>query len=187
MNRNLAIELENMNFLDPNPKIDLWLAYKEVKPVSSVYEMSNSEEFKKALIDWCEEAKMYIEKHPGSPNFLVGKEEKNVKELSSILFSEKEEDIIRKCELYGYPPETALATVRNFHPEKINYPEGFSIKSDIFEGKMPWWEYVRYVVRKGHELEDSLVAKKWYETIKTDLPKTHLQFVKSMHELQQPA
>jgi hypothetical protein len=51
---------------------------------------------------------------------------------------------------------------------------------------MPWWEYVRYVVRKGHEIDDSLVAKKWYEIIKTDLPKTHLQFVKLMHELQQP-
>jgi len=186
MNRNYGNELENIDFLDPNPKIDLWLAFKGIKPVSSVYEMSNSEEFKKKLSDWCGEAGLYIEKHPNSPNFLVGKEEKNVKELSRILFSEKEEDIVRKCELYGYPVETALATVRNFNPEKTTYPEGASIRSDNFEGKMPWWEYVRYVVRKGHEFDDSLVAKKWYETIKVDLPKTHLQFVKSMQELRRP-
>jgi len=182
MEQEYAKELDSLDILEPNPKIDLWLAYKGIKPVSIVYELTSSKTIKNKLLDWCKKVGLYIEKNADTANYVVGKNELLVKEVNESLLKTTEEAIIRKCELLGYPVETALSACRNFLPDNDKYPKGISISNNFFESKIPWWEYVRYIVREGHEVEDSLVAKKWHDTIEKDLPKTHKLFIEDLRK-----
>lgn len=174
----LKEELQGFDFLSAQSKIELWLCYRDLKPVSAFpmlteYESSIVDQEK--LYQWIKEAGLQGKKDTDSRLYIVSKEEKMLDELLPIVFSNTKEDIVTKCELYGYPKETALAIYRNFSTEKSFLPKGVGVKKDNNFG-IYWWPYVRYVVREGHEYEDSLVAKRWSEVIKEDFPEVDKEF-----------
>ncbi len=174
----LKKRLQKFGFLSVQSKIELWLCYRDLKPVSAfpiMLDFKDSTEEQKKLLNWIDEAGLFCKKDVESRLYIVSKDVEQINSLLPIVFGNKKEDIIAKCRLYGYPEETALATYRNFSTEKDGLPKGVGIKKDNSFG-ISWWPYVRYIVREGFEYEDSLVAKKWAETIKRDLPELDKEF-----------
>ncbi len=166
----LKKDLMRFSFLSAQSRIELWLTYKDLKPVSAFPAREDGD-----FVEWLQRTNIFYEKVPDSDLFAVSKEKERIQELLPIAFGNKKEEIEKKCVLYGYPAETALATYRNFAEQKDGLPVGVAVKKDNVFG-ITWWPYVRYVVREGHEHEDSLVAKRWSEEIKRDLPELDREF-----------
>ncbi len=174
----LKKRLQKFEFLSTQSKIELWLCYRDLKPVSAfplISDFKDSAEEPEILMNWIRDAGMLFNKDNESKLYIVSKDLEKINSLVPIVFSNTKQDIITKCRLYGYPKETALATYRNFSGEKDGLPKGVGIKKDNGFG-ISWWPYVRYVIREGFEHKDSLIAKKWSEEIKKNLPELDKEF-----------
>ena len=182
MMKNLAKDLLAFDFLSNQSKVELWLTYKDIKPVSAValtHGNNNSDEAENKLRDWIVAAGLIIEKDNNSQNYFVSKKQDLIDEIKPIVFGNTKEDILKKSRLYGYPESTVLAAYRNFTDDKEGLPIGVALTKEDSE-KIPWWIYVRYIVRVDHKKEDSMVAKIWREVIKADLPELDKEFEKEI-------
>ena len=166
----LAKQLAGFDFLTEQSKIELWLCAKDLKPVSAFPAEDNDN-----FLQWLDKIGLFFEKAKETNLYIASKNKLWIQELLPILFSNTKEDIEKKCELYGYPKETALAVYRNFAKDKDGLPVGVGVRKGNSLG-ITWWPYVRYVVRQGYEYEDSLIAKKWSMVIKRDLPEIGKRF-----------
>lgn len=173
----LAQKLTSFDFLSNQSKTEIWLCYMGAKPVSAF-----PNPHKEDLYNWLQKAGLKRREYVDNDLLVISKDEDKINKLLPILFSNTMSDIVAKCNLYGYPPKTALAVYRNFTSEKENLPIGTGVKKDNVFG-ITWWPYVRYIVRQDHELEDSQTAKKWSEIIKKDLPEIDKRFEKELSKI----
>lgn len=165
----LKKDLLSFDFLSNQSKVELWLTYKSIKPTSAFPLKDESEVNRKKLFAWFKNGDLFVNKDKDSDLYIVSKSLELIDELLPIVFSNSKEDIQKKCTLYGYPKETALAAFRNFTQNKDGLPVGVGLKKDN-PFNITWWPYVRYVVREGFEYEDSLAAKAWQEEIIKEFP-----------------
>jgi len=158
-NKKLAQQLPSLP-LELESKIHLWLAYRGLKPVSTIHLEKNSKMTPKLEV-WLREAKLHHAPDQTSPRlFFVSQDKAKAQRAAAIMWSETPADLKEKGILFGYP-KAAVAAFAKGQPLKGLLPRNW----DKY-----WAAYVRYAVRPGHELEDSRVAKTWADTIRADLP-----------------
>ena len=178
----LKEDLLSFDFLSNQSKVELWLTYKNIKPASA-FPIKNGDKKtykeEELLLGWIQKIGLFVKKDLASGLYLVSRKQELIAELLPIIFSNIKEDIEKKCTLYGYPKETALAAFRNFTQNKDGLPVGVGLKKDN-PFNITWWPYVRYVVREGFEYEDSLAAKAWQEEIIKELPELDRLFCEDL-------
>ena len=91
-------------------KVELWLTYKGLKPVSAITLETNFSDLgemqKKKLKEWLKKANLYHFMDQEEDRVLhVSKRSENAELSSRILWSKNYEDIIEQGMLFGYPPE----------------------------------------------------------------------------------
>jgi len=107
-------------------------------------------------------------------NYIVARDKKVAEELFS-LFSEKhphtKKTDYRIGMILGYPKNAVLG-FDNLSDKSIRYKINryARINNNIKKLNIYWEPYILYMAREGYEYEDSLVAKKWADCIRTDLP-----------------
>jgi hypothetical protein len=183
------IALTNMH---PKSKVDLWLAYKKIKPVSWIDTNFSLVGNNKETTDFfvlLKMANLYYRIQPDdSSQVFVSSNPKLLDEIIPIYNSDSREAILTKCKLFGYPIETGEAQSAYYNTvlgeERKVIGTGFHARFDRKKFPHRWLAYLNYTVRKGHEYEDSLVAKKWYDTIRKDLPEVHKQILKIVKTLE---
>ena len=147
-------------------RVELWLTYRGLKNASSIQlrqKFSKNSSATKRVMKWITEAGLFFEIDAKNKELLhVAKSQELVQKMKVLHWSENKKDIVFRGIQYGFPKEAVHSfskdhtTVNTFTCQDVT--------------KFPWKPYVRYMVRIGHEREDSLVAKKWAEVIRYDVP-----------------
>ena len=180
-------ELASFSCISAQSKVQLFLAAIGIKPVSWI-NITNKNETEK-LINWLTKVGLYyLTSTDDSSLIFVSKNKTLLSEANNIAFSNTKESIIKKCLLFGYPEQTALAhysfyyinpngtkniTGRNIHP-----------RNDFSEFPFDYLPYLCYTVRLNHEIEDMETAKKWYDIVKKDAPELDKQLRISIQNLE---
>jgi hypothetical protein len=189
--QSLAKSIDDLD-LRPIEKVYLWLAYKQEKPVSWIganFPLDINNDKTREIFTWLKEANLFYKIQPDDPTFLfVSSDPKLLEEILPVYNLDSREAILIKARLFGYPIETAEAQSSFYNLQSDGTKKilgtGFHARFDKRKFPHRWLPYLFYTVRKGHEYEDSLVAKKWYETIKKDLPQVHSQILKTIKTLE---
>jgi len=118
---------------------------------------------------------------------LVSKHEESVDQLYSCttdLDRESESAHYQLGTLFGFPEKAVkeYAFWMRWYTTDKYFPKTLSRSIDTHKMLQDcYWEpYVQYIVRKGHEKEDSLVAKHWADRIRKDLPELAKKFEKEV-------
>lgn len=99
----LRERLQKFEFLSAQSKIELWLCYRDLKPVSAFPMMVDFADFavdQEKLSDWIREAGLFYKKHAESGLYIVSKRENLIDKLLPIVFSNEKQDIVTKCKLF---------------------------------------------------------------------------------------
>jgi hypothetical protein len=182
--KKLASELLRLDKVRVPDKIFLWLTYRKLKPLSAVdYDSQVAPD----LIAWINTAGLAYKQGKIHPHLLyVSNKKEYLEEIDKLMASNERENILKKAKLFGYPLAAAEAQAAYYNPpiEGASKVEGVGVR---FEDKHlvsgPWRAYLQYTVRRGHEEEDSLVAKKWWEIIRKELPSLHREYMKMARQI----
>ncbi len=145
-------------------RVQLWLAFKNLKPVSTVmFKHDLKQPFKnKRMLKWLHDANMVLIPDSKSKSFgYVSHDVSLAQRASKIMWSEKRDDNIEKGKLFGYPPVATIAFADE-KPVRALIPSNFPHY---------WASYTRYVVREEYAMEDSLKGKEWGDVIRKEVPK----------------
>lgn len=112
--------------------------------------------------------------------YFVSKNQADVNLLKSIWHQKDIESEVQKGLLLGYPNKAVSAFAKyKDHPERGKYLSG-TLSSDFPKSQLNYWPYIGYVLRKGHEIEDSLIAQKWAQFIRQNNPTLAIWYEKEM-------
>lgn len=163
----------------------LWLVYRDIKPMATL-----STDF-----DWSESSEADINKtnleqetqltkaldrmgifYSLSKRFAntihVSKDKKILAENEKMELLDTQDAHFKRGVFYGFGEE--LSSV--YASEVIKPGEMFPNDKLIHATMVPelvdqyWYPYIEYLVRRGHEMEDSMIAKRWAEIIRKELP-----------------
>lgn len=153
-------------------KVQLWLTYKGLKPVSTAQFLSSRTPQEEVdFSKWLQDAKLVQAPDHKSEEFVfVSKDMDLAKRAAEIMWSENKDDLLEKGDLFGYPQEAVRAYAFQKDVTVIT-PSNF---------QEYWSSYVRYLVRTTHINEDRLTAKNWADVIRKDIPKLAIQFEEEM-------
>lgn len=91
-------------------------------------------------------------------------------ELISIWNQNNQEADERKGTLLGYPKAPTQAFAKfSIHQDRSKYLTSIT-DEDFPRGIIPHWPYIGYIVRKGFEVQDSEISKKWSDFIRENNP-----------------
>lgn len=85
--------------------------------------------------------------------------------------------------LYGFPKEAVEEYVKAWSDPKVkSLPDNLEKAIEFHKRhKGEYWEsYVSYIIRKGHDEEDTQVAKRWADCVRNEFPELALKFEKFM-------
>jgi hypothetical protein len=159
--------------INTTSKIHLWLVYNVLKPSVSFVE---PEENTKLLIKFLDKANLpyKIVNEDTYKIFCVAKDKSVALSLYTILnTSPLPFDAHTKLgRLYGFPKKAVYAysaNLKEIETQQFKKMVGVAEFHNSF-GHWYWEPYVRYIVRRGYEKEDSLIAKSWADEIRLELP-----------------
>jgi len=177
--------------LDPREKVLLWLAYKELKPVSEIttsrrgnllsllrrgikrkstydFNSSKSQRIKKWILD----AEMYFKpESEGDMSWHVGKDKSKVDLSSRIIRKFDFDNELKSGLLFGFPEKSAKAYAHNRTAKnEKQIPMVWPDKEHYFDDKY-YAPYVFYNIPLEYVEKDSRRAKLWADTIRKDIPK----------------
>lgn len=142
----------------------MWLTYKDLKPVSTT-QLRDPKGNHEKIFMWLKDAGLYYLLDEKEKDFIyLSKDAALATRASKIMWSRKPADEIEKGSLFGYPE---LATKSFVEQGGINAPTPDDPEKFLYY----WWPYARYIKRVGHFKEDTIIAKKWADTIRKDTPK----------------
>ncbi len=183
-------ELEKLN-LDLQSKVELWLTYRKAKPASliSIRLEGEDENIKiyskdiKSLKKWLNKANLNFLQDTKSPElFYVSRDPKKVEKLSKIMWKDDEQNTYQKGIFFGYPKEAVKVYAANIEAcikrEKTFKEVGLSSWQDkeIKKFDKYWKWYMRYTPRRDYLLQDSMVAKKWADICRSEIPNMAKKF-----------
>jgi len=153
-------------------KVQLWLTYRGLKPVSTAQFLTNiSPQDKTHFHTWLKNAQMIQTPDLESDEFVfVSKDLARAQRAAAIMWSENRDDIIEKGDLFGYP-KSAVAAYADKEEMLVVTPQSL----DKY-----WAPYARYLVRHAHVEEDTSISKVWADTIRKDIPELAGQFEEEM-------
>lgn len=174
MNKNTSNDLKETLLTLPitlEGKVQLWLTYKGLKPVSTVAFLPTITSKEKAIFNtWTKEANLFQSVDHKSDAFIfVSKDKALSQKAADIMWSETHEALVQKSKLFGYPEETVLAYKSK--NRVVVHPNNFH---------KYWAPYVRYIVRPEYIERDSLPARVWADVIRNEIPALALQFEEYM-------
>lgn len=186
--------------LDLDEKVFLWLTYKGLKPVSEICAEKRNhlnirkmmmykkyrEKYKstysftspksKRIRKWIKDAGIIVmPEKQGCMSWHIGKDIEKVKLSIKILRKFDYENELKTGLLFGFPEASvkAYAKVRNETDDQIRaqmiWP-GNNYNHPYLKGKY-FTHYILYAIRRDRVELDCLVAKKWADTIRHDVPK----------------
>lgn len=173
-------------------KINLWLVYKELKPMASIvltFDWDTDKSKQVSLINWFDKANIYFKISQKFSNTIhISKEEKLLEINSEYELSDSSKAHLERGLLYGFPKEAVKEYSKEIVKEKPfpNTVLVFPSMVDELRNKY-WYPYTEYVLRRGFEIEDSLVAKRWADVAREEIPGVASEFekdtIKGMEEL----
>lgn len=168
-------------------KVSFWLVYRNLKPLASIVLDFDwgSDAKKQALLEkWFRQAKIFFTVSQKFPNTLhISKDKKNLDLYQTFELRDSFEAHVVRGRLYGFPEKAIQAYAEEIiKAEPLESQKlAFAPKNDELS-KVYWWPYIEYFLRKGFELEDSLVAKKWADLARAEIPEIANQFEKETSE-----
>ncbi|HCQ31040.1 TPA: hypothetical protein DIU27_01465 [Candidatus Collierbacteria bacterium] len=165
--------------IDLLDKVFLWLAYRELKPVSEISltrqkRKSNKENLLR-IEKWLRVAGLHSSPEKGNCTSLhVGKDMEKVLLSSVILRSTDYDNEIKTGILLGYPEASvkAYAINRNLelgqNPEPLIYPGFYMIHENT--KSIDYLPYLVYAATTRNLSKELSVAKKWAQLIRTETP-----------------
>jgi hypothetical protein len=167
--------------LDIHEKILLWLAYKNLKPVSEIYILRRKQKNKsdsnnlKRIRQWIEDANMHIATESAeSLSWHVGPDKNKVERSAKILHLFDYQHETESGLLFGFPIKSVkgYAHSRNPKPNKTIAMVGcgdLKYNNQYLKDKY-YTPYIFYNLRQDTIKSDSQTAKKWADTIRQDIP-----------------
>ena len=158
-------------------RVELWLTLRDQKPVSAIRLrkcFDGQTKGIKRLLKWLSDTRLEYVVDPKNNTVLHISKNKNLaKRTAIILWSEKKKHIIEKGTLFGYPKNVTKIYASFIDEKKWPGKSGalrvITKKSKNFPHY--WAPYIRYVLRSAHAFQDSLIAKKWADIIRKEVPK----------------
>lgn len=181
--KNLQSYLENLPL--EVGKVNLWLVFRNVKPMASIvlnFNWGEDENKQRLILSWFEKTEML---------FCVSQKFSNTLHISK---KQKALDLNKKYEmrndfnghyvrglLYGFPRKAVevysreILKVEPIKSDKLT----FAFHSPDLKNKY-WLFYNEYFLRSRLEFEDSFVAKKWADLARKEIPVVAGQFESEM-------
>lgn len=165
--------------LDLHEKVLLWLAYKGLKPVSEITvkrrHKDNKHSSAERINKWIKDANLYkTPETPGSISWHVGKNKDKVRQSAKIIRKFDIKNEYQSGLLFGYPKHSAKAYAINRNLKlgqnhiKVILPGSTFVIAEI-RNKF-YAPYIFYGISEEYAKKDILVAKRWAECIKNDVP-----------------
>ncbi len=158
--------------------------------IELTFDWKETQQKKTRLVNWLQEANVaHMPSRKRSKILHVSKDKKLLDLNQKYELGEDFATHIERGKLYGFPRKTienyanAVSNDENLFPnEKVV----FAAMSDEVRGHY-WYPYTEYLLRKGHEYEDSLIAKKWADLARKEIPEVAKEFeertTKAMEDL----
>lgn len=168
-------------------KVQLWLVYRRLKPMASVvldFDWESDDEEREKLEDWFKDAGVVFKKSQRNENTLHVSLDENVLEKHALSeLDESAEAHLLRGKLYGFPEGAALAYSEVIEREDLFPNEKVIHAPKVLELRDKYWyQYIEYLVRRGHEFEDSMVAKTWADVVRKEIPEVAQEYEKERLE-----
>lgn len=167
--------------LDLREKILLWLAYRGLKPVSELTVIrrnkntkTNNQKIKKVK-KWIKDADMfYATDKKNLTSWHVSKDKNKAKNSAKIIHRFDYQSECQSGILFGFPKASteAYAFNRNVKLGEDQIPMIWPglVYFHPYLKNQDYAPYIFYAIREDRIKEDSMVAKKWADTIRKELP-----------------
>lgn len=160
--------------LDINEKIFLWLTHVGLKPVSeiTITRRKSNKSNPEKIAKWIKEAGLvYSSDNDNSDCWHVGRNTEDVKQSIYSLHKFDFENEVITGKLFGFPENSVRAYATNKDPKDGTVVwVGDKYQNEFLKDKY-YTPYLLFSLSAKDIEEDSRVAKKWADTIKTDVPK----------------
>ena len=189
--------------LDLGEKVLLWLTFRGLKPVSEITIVRRNfpelrrqlrsgkrkiEKPNKVYLDriktWLEDADLAFIAEPDSITWHIGKDKAQVEQSAKILHRQDYQSKYQSGVLFGFPKESAKAYAANSKLGKDKIPMVWfgQISSNPYLKDKYYSPYIFYSMRADRLKNDSQIAKKWADTIRTEAPMLAQWYEKSVHK-----
>lgn len=168
----------------------LWLTYKDLKPMATIsddFDWSNNPlsdqsklnlEKENQILQWLNSAGLSYKGSVKFPHALHISKDKNLLEKNSKYeLDESIEAHTFRGTAYGFGNDCAKAYAQAVQKEPM-FPNDLVIHAAMVPelSKVDWYPYIGFLVRRGHEIEDAMIAKKWAEVCRKDIPEIAKEF-----------
>lgn len=186
--------------LDLTEKVFLWLTFKGLKPVSEItaqkrnkahnHRMMKDKKYRetykstydfnsqksKRIRKWIHDAGLYaIPESKGDISWHVGKDKEKTKLSAKIIRKFDYENELKSGLLFGFPKASvkayALERIRKGGERQIPMIWPGDKDDNPYLKDKYFTPYVLFAIRKDKVEKDSMIAKRWADTIRQDLPK----------------
>lgn len=178
--------------LESFSKVEAWLVYREAKPAATIsftYEGDTPvpNENVEMVENWMKAHNIYAKQDPKVPTLLhISKNELSVNKLCQIALKFDPQSTYEKGVLFGYPLEAV--EIFSKHCEELMDDITAYKKYNLVYGGSPearnfphyWTRYNRYITRENEIYEDSLLAKKWADIAREEIPLVAQKFEESL-------
>lgn len=127
------------------------------------------------VLSWIKDAGLYSQLDPLAPKkniFIVSKDPLVIRKIAKMkppsYDNDQKKDTYDIGILLGFPPRAVKAYANSKDPS-IELVDSLGKNSPV--KNTPEALYANYGLTKGYEKEDIMVARKWMESIRTDIPK----------------
>lgn len=149
--------------LNIQSRVELWLTFRKLKPSSIIVLRNSKLSSIKRVTGWLKRTNL-IYKLLDEDKIIVSYEKTSVDKLKKIWHKNTPKSDYEKGILLGYPIETVKAFEKNRSSLTCITAKDFPRNS------LDYYQYITFLVRKGHEESDSKISKFWSECIRTDQP-----------------
>ena len=168
-------------------KVNLWLVYRGVKPMASIvltFDWKTDQNRQVDLSEWLENANIKYIVSQKFPNTLhISKDIKILETNKKLELFDDFESHLQRGLFYGFPKQAVEAYAKEIIKDKPFPSEIIVFPSLVDEIRSQYWyPYTEYLVRRGFELEDSLVAKGWADLAREEIPLIAKEFEKDTIE-----
>jgi hypothetical protein len=148
------------------------------------FDWGTDEAKEKKISDWFQNADVHFSHSArGRDTLHVARDPKYLKLNEKFELEENTEAHKARGRLYGFPSQAAKVYAQeivNFKP----FPNPHLIHPPMVKSlrKKYWYPYIEYLLRRGHEYEDSLVAKSWADIARREIPTLASEYEKDVHQ-----
>ena len=153
--------------LNVQERIQLWLTHRGLKKATLITLEKNKQN--QRIFKWLHDTSLeWVQKRE---RIFVSKNKLIANQLSNIWNKNNQESEYQKGILLGYPTKPSQAFAK-YADNKYRGKYLVNIIDPNFpKSVIPYYPYIFFIVRKGKEKVDSVIAKRWAKVIRADIPK----------------